>query len=202
MQVLLLTCRPHFKPWVLYQLAKQEHECSLLVFDDCSKPTWPGVSIRPSERMRMTLGEKRQQLLDLVTDNFCWLDDDDWIPNCRFSMSQLLDTVDIVGADRGLFVDVGTLRTRRIELPPVVFNGAVFRKDLAKHKMQPVNRGEDTLWLQAVTKDSTVVSSPVMQHAWLSHDGNVTGKRGSMTFEGPKFQRFDSWELKFLSEMK
>ena len=201
MQVLLLTCRPHFKPWAQYQLQKQEHPYELIVLDDCSKPCWDGA-LRPDNRLKLTLGEKRQLLLDRVTDNFCWLDDDDWIPNCRFSMSQLLDQVDVVGTDRGLFVDVGTLRTRRIELPPVVFNGALFRRDAAKHKMQPVNRGEDALWLQAVMKDSTLCSSPVMQHAWLSHDGNVTGKRGSMTFEGPKFQRFDSWELKFLSELR
>lgn len=198
MQVLLLTCRPQWITWVLHQLAKQDHQYELTVLDDCSSPTWLGA-IRPTNRLQLSLGEKRQLLLNEVTDDFCWLDDDDWIPPCRFAMSECLKDFDVVGYNEGLFVDVKSFATRRIKSDHVCFGGALFRRDMSRHVVPPLHRGEDTAWLQKVLADATVVSSPIMQHAWMSHEGNVVGKRGSMSFPGARFEKLDSWERKFLA---
>lgn len=203
---LSVTCRPNWRPWLEHQLAKQEHPHELIVFDDCVKPTWT-VAVRPERRLQMTLGEKRQALLDIMPkgEPFCWWDDDDWFPKERIYIGQELlkePAIDIIGYGEGIFVDVKTLQTRRLDAGErVTFNGAIFSPRAALTKFQPMNRGEDTMWLQGVLKDATVVSYPNMQHAWMSHEGNVSGKRGSMSFEGPKFQRFDSWELKFLATL-
>lgn len=223
MLALCVTCRPAWQPWLLHQLAKQEHDYQLIVFDDCSKPLegWPKdtVVIRRADRLKMTLGEKRQAVLCLaepLDEPFAWFDDDDWHPKERLYMGSVMlnptNTVGsiphelpwptVVGYHAGIFVDVKTLQTRRLETgDSVTFNGAVFAPHCAKQRFQPMNRGEDTAWLRSVLKDATVVSSPVMQHAWMSHDGNVTGKRGSMTFEGARFSRFDSWEKSFLEKL-
>lgn len=218
MLALCVTCRPAWQPWLLHELAKQEHDHQLIVFDDCSTPlTWPErtVVVRRENRLRMTLGEKRQAVLCLaepLNEPFAWFDDDDWHPNARLAVGASLlayenacdgTKIDVIGYHAGIFVDVKTLQTRRLETgDSVTFNGAVFAPHCAKQRFEPMNRGEDTMWLRSVLKDSTVVSSPVMQHAWMSHDGNVTGKRGSMSFEGARFSRFDSWELEFLRSIK
>ena len=210
MLALTVTCRPAWKPWLLHQLAKQEHRYRLVVFDDCTFPQeWPEGSLvyRSEKRLRMTLGEKRQMLMQAPFDlgePFAWFDDDDWHPKERLAMGEKLTALaDVVGYSEGLFVDVKTLQTRRLDTGTrVTFNGAVFAAHCSKARFQPVNRGEDTLWLQTVLKDAMVVSSPMMQHCWMSHEGNITGKRGSMSFEGARFSRFDSWEKSFLEKLK
>lgn len=221
MLALSVTCRPHFQPWLLHQLAKQEHDHDLFVFDDATKPmTWPkGTTvIRPDNRLKLTLGEKRETLLEYVRSKkfttcgglgdaqyhpFAWFDDDDWHSKERLTVAErLLDYVDVVGYESGVFCDVKTLQTRTLNTGDrVCFNSAVYGGRCAVHKFQPVTRGEDTLWQREVLKDATIVSAPVMQHVWLSGDWNVTGRRGSMSFEGPRFSRFDSWELDFLRKL-
>lgn len=198
---LAVTCRPNWQPWLLHQFNKQTYENKrLVVFDDALSPqTWPSHVTVIRERLG-SLGEKRQALLNTVTTPFCWMDDDDWHPQCRLDVAAaLLPHVDMVGARDGLFTDVALHKTRRIEtLDPVVFNGAVFDEGCRLSKFQPLHRGEDTAWMQLVIKDARICSTPEMQHAWLCHDANVTGKRGSMSFDGPRFTRFDSWELEML----
>lgn len=210
MIALSVTCRPLWQPWLLHQLAKQEESYKLYVFDDCSKPlTWTGpvVTARPSNRLQLSLGQKRQCLLDLIQDQrepFAWFDDDDWHPKHRFAVAleMFKSPVDVVGYHQGLFVDVKSLQTRKLQTgASVTFNGAVFAPQCSAHRFEPMHRGEDTTWLNSVLKDATVVSSPMMEHAWMSHDANVTGKRGSMSFEGPRFARLDSWEKAFLENL-
>ena len=214
MLALVLTCRPQWQPWLLHQLAKQETPHSLVVFDDCSKPQrWSNALfvMRPDNRLSMTLGEKRQSILGFARDLnecFAWFDDDDWHPKERLAVgSEFFFTgssydVDAVGYHEGIFCDVKSLQTRKLDThETLTFNSAVFAPQCASVPFDHVNRGEDTMWIRKVLKDATVVSSPIMEHCWMSHDGNVTGKRGSMTFEGPRFQRFDSWELEFLKKL-
>lgn len=209
MIALSVTCRPQWQSWLLHQLAKQESPFKLYVFDDCSKPlTWTGpvVTARPSNRLQLSLGQKRQCLLDLIQDQrepFAWFDDDDWHPKERFVMGEkFMGLAHVIGYHQGLFVDVKSHYTRKLQTgASVTFNGAVFAPHCAAHRFQPLHRGEDTTWLNAVLKDATVVSSPVMEHAWMSHDENVTGKRGSMSFEGKRFARLDSWEKAFLEKL-
>jgi hypothetical protein len=200
--VLVLTCRPAWQKWFEHQLAKQETPHKLLVLNDCyTSQVYMGASavLRPARR-NMSLGEKRQQLLNSIPtdcESFCWLDDDDWIPRWRLAHGGLAD---VVGCRDGLFCDVQTMRTRRLETgTPVVFNGALFDRRYASVPMLPLERGEDTMWLNSVCKDATILSSPMLQHAWLCHDSNVTGKRGSMSFEGPTFAGLDDWERRFLA---
>jgi hypothetical protein len=202
---------------LIHQLAKQELGYRLFVFDDCSTPLrWDGIDhtlVRPSNRLQLSLGQKRQCLLDLIQNEgepFAWFDDDDWHPKERLATGTAFlvppsipipmpPLPDSVGYHEGIFCDVKTLQTRKLDThESLTFNGAVFAPHCAKFSFDPVNRGEDTLWLRKVLADATVVSSPIMEHCWMSHEGNVTGKRGSMTFEGRKFARFDSWELEFL----
>lgn len=201
---LSVTCRPNWQPWLLHQFAKQTHEDKkLVVFDDSlTAQRWPDHVVVHRAKLG-SLGEKRQYLLDRIDTPFAWFDDDDWHPACRLDIgSALLPYVDIVGCRDGLFTDVVLHKTRRIEtLDPVVFNGAVFGADRRLFKFQPLHRGEDTAWMQLAIKDARVCSTPELQHAWLCHDANVTGKRGSMSFEGARFTRFDSWELEFLRSL-
>ncbi len=198
---LSVTCRPHFQPWLLHQFRKQTHDArKLVVFDDSLSPQqWPSDVVVHRAKLG-SLGEKRQCLLDRIDTPFAWFDDDDWFPACRLTVgATMLSLVDAVGCRDGLFTDVVLHKTRRIEtLDPVVFNGAVFAAHCRLHKFQPLHRGEDTAWMQLVIKDATICSTPELQHAWLCHDANVTGKRGSMSFEGKRFDRFDAWELEFL----
>ena len=208
MIALTLTCRPHWRSWLMYQLAKQEHPHELVVYDDCVTPqSWPkrvqvvrGLSGR-------SLGEKRNDLLALVGDQpFAWFDDDDWHPKERLVVAEGLlagGGIDAVGYEWGTFCDVQTLQTRRLNTGSrVCFNSGVFAPHCAKTRMQPLHRGEDTQWLAQCLKDATIVSSPLMEHCWMSHEGNITGKRGSMSFEGRRWSRFDAWELKFLKEIR
>lgn len=201
---LSVTCRPHFQPWLLHQFAKQTHDSKkLIVFDDSlSGQQWPGDVVVHRAKLG-SLGEKRQYLLDRIEGPFAWFDDDDWSPVCRLDVGHaMLPHVDIVGCRDGLFTDVVLHKTRRIEtLDPVVFNGAVFAADRRLFKFQPLHRGEDTAWMQLAISDAVICSTPELQHAWLCHDANVTGKRGSMSFEGPVFKRFDSFEMEFLRKL-
>lgn len=216
MLALSITCRPHFQPWLLHQLSKQEMLLELIVFDDAPQPMeWPhggGIKctvIRPERRMQLSLGEKRELVLELARkrdEAFAWFDDDDWHPPERLVVGDALvvkDGLDAAGYEWGTFCDVTTRQTRRLNTGSrLCFNSAVFSPRCAKYKMQPLHRGEDTAWLQACLASATICSSPMFEHAWLSHDGNVTGKRGSMSFEGKRWDRFDSWELKFLESLK
>ena len=216
MLALSVTCRPHFQPWLLYQLAKQETLLHLVVFDDAAQPmTWPtkgGITstvVRPERRLQLSLGEKRELVLEharRLGEPFAWFDDDDWHPPERLIVGGELvakDKVDACGYDWGTFCDVKTLQTRRLNTGSrLCFNSAVFAPHRARFKMQAVHRGEDTLWLGATLASATIVSSPMFEHAWISHNGNVTGKRGSMSFESARFSRFDSWEKKFLEGVR
>lgn len=211
MLALTVTCRPQFQPWLLHQLAKQETHVHLVVFDDAAVPmVWKNATIvRPERRLQLSLGEKRELVLEharRLGEPFAWFDDDDWHPPERLIVGGELvtkDRVDACGYEWGTFCDVKTLQTRRLNTGMrLCFNSAVFSPQCAKHKMQPVHRGEDTLWMGAVLASATIVSSPMFEHAWLSHEGNVTGKRGSMSFEGRKWDRFDSWERKFLEGIR
>lgn len=208
MLALVLTCRPHWRPWLMYQLAKQEHPHTLLVYDDSmQRQEWPKrVHVLRGDHRR-SLGEKRNELLALVHEQpFAWFDDDDWHPKERLVVAEgLLDGggIDAVGYELGTFCDVQSLQTRRLNTGSrLCFNSAVFAPHCAKHRMQPLHRGEDTAWLASCLKDATVVSSPMFEHCWMSGDWNVTGRRGSMSFEGRRWNRFDTWELKFLEGMR
>lgn len=212
MLALSITCRPHWRDFLLHQLAKQETLLHLVVFDDSKDGiSWPkvrGISlqvIRPERRLQLSLGEKRELVLEQARrlgEPFAWFDDDDWHPQERLYVGGELvtkDRLDAVGYEWGTFCDVTTLQTRRINAGSrLCFNSAIFSPQCARAKFQPLHRGEDTAWLGACLKDATVVSSPMFEHAWMSHNGNVTGKRGSMSFESPRFTRFDSWEREFL----
>lgn len=216
MLALVVTCRPQFQGWLLHQLAKQETLLHVIVFDDAVKPMeWPkahGLSIqvlRPERRLHLSLGEKRELVLEQARrlgEPFAWFDDDDWHPRERLYVGGELvtkDKLDAVGYEWGTFCDVKTLQTRRLNTGSrLCFNSAVFSPQCAKSKMQPLHRGEDTLWLQACLNGATIVSSPMFEHAWLSHNGNVTGKRGSMSFEGAKFTKLDSFEKRFLEQLR
>ncbi len=212
MLALVLTCRPQWRAWLDHQLAKQEFMHTLIVFDDSSTAqTWPKgtVVIRTNDRLKLSLGEKRQLVLfaaERYEEPFAWFDDDDWHPKHRLRIgSKLIKSaaVDAVGYHTGVFCDVKSLQTRRLDTGDrLCFNGAVYAPHCAKARFQPLNRGEDTAWQRSVLKDATIVSSPDMEHCWMSHLGNVTGKRGSMSFEGPKFKHFDSWELEFLKGIR
>lgn len=209
MIALVLTCRPQWQPWLLHQLAKQETEHSVVLFDDCSKPLeWkPAVTVRPNNRLQLSMGAKRQMLLDVIKterEPFAWFDDDDWHPKERLAIGQALidDGATAAGYAEGTFCDVKTLQTRKLACgEAVTFNGAVFAPQCATYTFDAINRGEDTNWLRKVLAGATVVSSPIMEHCWMSHDGNICGRRGSMTFEGRRFDRFDSWELDFLRKL-
>ncbi len=199
---LSVTCRPNWQPWLLHQFRKQTHDArKLVVFDDSLSPQqWPSDVIVHRAKLG-SLGEKRQYLLDRIDTPFAWFDDDDWFPAHRLTIgAAMVERVAAMGARDGLFIDAVTHKTRRLETgDPVVFNGAVFAAHCRLHKFQPLHRGEDTAWMGLVTKDAMICSSPEMQHGWLSHDSNVTGKRGSISFEGPKFRKFDAFEQAFLS---
>ncbi len=197
---LSITCRPQFQPWLLHQFRKQTHLAHrLVVFDDSLSPQqWPSDVVVLRAKLG-SLGEKRQYLLDCIEGAFAWFDDDDWHPVSRLTVgAAMLERVDVVGCRDGLFTDVTTLRPRRLEIEPLVFHSAVFGAKSRLHKFQPLHRGEDTAWMQLVVRDAMLCTTPELRHAWLSHDTNVTGKRGSMSFEGPAFKRFDSWETGFL----
>lgn len=204
---LAVTCRPDWQKFLLHQYAKQTYaRKQLIVFDDSLSPQkWP-EHVTVIRGKLGSLGEKRQALLDTLRPEwaFAWFDDDDWHPACRLDVgAAMLEHVDVVGCRDGLFTDVVLHKTRRIEtLDPVVFNGAVFGADCRLFKFQPLHRGEDTAWMQLVIKDARICSTPEMQHCWMSHETNVTGKRGSMSFEGKRFERFDSWELSFLEKFR
>lgn len=209
MFALVLTCRPHFRPWLQYQLGKQEHPHQLVVFDDCTEPQdWgkDAVTVRPSNRMQLSLGQKRQCLLDIIKDMgqpFAWFDDDDWQAPGRLTITSAFEgaAVHVIGCRDGLFLDCKTLATRALSYPPLIFNSAVFSADCATVPFQPMHRGEDTDWLGRVCRDRVLVTTPELQHAWVSHNGNVTGKRGSMTFSGPRFTKLDAWERSFLERV-
>lgn len=212
MLALVLTCRPQWRGWLDHQLAKQEHPHTLIVFDDSSKAQeWPkgSVVIRTNDRLKLSLGEKRQLILlaaEARNEPFAWFDDDDWHPKHRLTIGAKLigeAAVDAVGYHSGTFCDVKTLQTRKLDTGDrLCFNGAVYAPHCAKTRFQPLNRGEDTAWNRSALASATIVSSPDMEHCWMSHEGNVTGKRGSMSFEGPKFRHFDSWELEFLRSLR
>lgn len=212
MLALVLTCRPEWRRWLDWQIAKQEHPVTLIVFDDSSKAQeWPkgSVVIRTNDRLKLSLGEKRQLILlaaELRNEPFAWFDDDDWHPKHRLTIGHKLITeaaVDAVGYHLGTFCDVKTLQTRKLDTGDrLCFNGAVYAPHCAKTRFQPLNRGEDTSWNRTALASATIVSSPDMQHAWISGDWNVTGRRGTMSYEGPKFKLFDSFELEFLKALK
>lgn len=212
MLALVLTCRPAWRPWLDRQLSKQEHPHTLIVFDDSTKlQEWPAgsVVIRTNDRLKLSLGEKRQLILlaaEARGEPFAWFDDDDWHPKHRLAIGAKLigeAAVDAVGYHSGTFCDVKTLQTRKLDTGDrLCFNGAVYAPHCAKTRFQPLNRGEDTTWNRSALASATIVSSPDMEHAWISGSWNVTGLRGSMSFEGPKFKRFDSWELEFLRTLR
>lgn len=212
MLALTLTCRPQWRPWLDHQLAKQEFMHTLIVFDDSSTAQmWPtgSVVIRTNDRLKLSLGEKRQLVLlaaESYDEPFAWFDDDDWHPRHRLRIgSKLIKSaaVDAVGYHTGVFCDVKSLQTRRLDTGDrLCFNGAVYAAHCAKARFQPLNRGEDTAWNRSALASATIVSSPDMEHAWISGDWNVTGRRGTMSYEGPRFSKFDSWEKKFLEGVR
>lgn len=207
MLALSLTCRPHWQEWLYHQLDKQEHKHQLVVYDDAlPRQTWRKGTVVIYGASSRALGVKRDELLRQVgNEPFAWFDDDDWHPKERLVVAEgLLEGggIDAVGYEWGTFCDVETLQTRRLNTGSrVCFNSAVFAPQCAKVPMQPMYRGEDTAWLASCLKDATIVSSPMFEHCWMSHEGNVTGKRGSMSFEGRRWSKFDAWELKFLKEV-
>lgn len=184
---LCVTNRPQWRPWLKLQWSKISNGNKLTVLENTAR----------------TIGECRQQLLeesDPAASHVAFIDDDDWQNPMRGGANR----AEITGSRSGYKVNPITGRARLYashEL--VIFNGSVVERSLAMRcRFPPVDRAEDTAWIEQLARNMRYGAKVIPQHlsAWMCHGKNVTNRSSLLTFESAPPSYISRQELELAAE--
>lgn len=200
---LVVTHPPRLKwrPWVEYQIAKQqlgaEHMETIIICDDRS------------------IGEKRNEALSKATGRYiAWFDDDDWsyrdrLTEAFYALGDEDRPVHIFGNWRTQMVSardlaVGGTPARAASFQShegVIFNGAVYRNERLP-KFEHVSSREDTMWQQELHRTPrSMLLTPEPMHRWLVHTNNITNNEGAVDWNCVMPNFLDPTEQKILEKI-
>lgn len=200
--------RPEFMPWLLWNFDRQSYRERELVVVDSSEPRapWPARDdIRVVEAPRGTgVAEKRNLALASARGEFvAWFDDDDWSSPLRLEVlfKTLAAGSGYAGPSRAWFFDLPTRRFTRYDgRGRILFNGALFRSDVARGVEFDVRlkRASDTDWLRRLGVGYGPGSSVDRDlFFWVCHGRNLSNPRarvGASCAERELAQRMGSEE--------
>lgn len=184
--------RSAFSPWLLWGFQRQTWtNKELVVIDSSARPLEStdsavrviraptGTNI-PTKR-NLALNAARGELV-------AWFDDDDWQHPQRLELLAplLVDRTAFAGPSQSWFVDLFAERCRRYEgRSAIIFNSALFRRDLAQSVRFDENRhrASDTVWLRELAQrgHGERVNGPALA-LWLCHDSNISNPRQRRAF--------------------
>lgn len=180
--------RAAFMPWLFWGFRRQTWQNRELVIVDSSAQCTLGELPAGVRLIRARPGagvaEKRNLALEAAGGELiAWFDDDDWQHPRRLDLlvAALGEGACAAGPTEGFFVDLWTQRCRRYVGSELVFNGALFQRDLARsERFDPGRvRGSDTVWLRALSArhGAAFRRVPGALFFWLVHEQNLSNPR-------------------------